>query len=473
MDENRNEYLGTLKFMGQDEQKDFFVQIEIVRSGPNRNGWDFQNMEEHAKSFLGTPLLCAYLPNQIGDGHNFREKTLPTGEQILDFTGPTAERIVGAISDDPDDVWTEVREDGTWAVARGKIWRFYNRQLVDRLALQGSMSVSAEIETHGGYVNEDGIEVYDNWTGLGVTLLHESVPPAVPGANIQAIRAMSEEFKEMKFKAASYHASEEETEEQESEEQELATLNEAESEEPVVEKNPTQKGVKANMSINRREAERLAPKFEGYQIVGLSEDSKQVILMSDNCALYSYKFSEEYGENVVADAIAPVKTVTVTCAVEDVEDGVAADLDEIVKNLSAVNAENGETIKNLNAELARVNEELAAMKTAEHDRRIEAVKDAVTKALADIAESCDNAAGNCDNEAEAITANAEAYAQMETDGKFCGAERARAELMAAFAEKHMQMEKDKNRKAFAWNRSEKSDDVQDDGIAGLLSRING
>lgn len=466
MDENKNEYLGTLKFMGQDENKDFFVQVEIVRSGPNRNGWDFQNMAEHAKTFLGTPLLCAYLPNQIGDGHNFREKTLPTGEQILDFTGPTAERIVGAISDDPNDVWTEEREDGTWAVAKGKIWRFYNRQLVDRLAMQGSMSVSAEIETFGGYVNDEGIEVYDNWQGLGVTLLHESVPPAVPGANIRAIKAMSDEFKEMKFKAASYHGEEEEDDEVE---QDQVVALEAE---PEVETPPKRKGVKANMSMNRREAERLAPKFEGYQIVGLSEDSKHVILMTDNCALYSYKFSEEYGEGVVPEAIMPVKNVVVTCSMDE-EDGVTAELDDIIKNLTAVNAENGETIKNLNAELARVNEELDAMKTAEHDRRIDAVKDAVAKTLADIAESCDNAAENCDNEAEAILATAEAYAQMETDGKFCGAEKARAALMAAFAEKHMQVEKDKNRKAFAWNRSEKNDNNSDDGIAGLLSRING
>ena len=84
MDEN-NTYLGTLKFMGEDEDKNFYVQVDIVRSGPNRNGWDFQNMETLCKTFLGTPLLCAYLPNQIGDGHNFREKTLPTGEVWAEY----------------------------------------------------------------------------------------------------------------------------------------------------------------------------------------------------------------------------------------------------------------------------------------------------------------------------------------------------------------------------------------------------
>lgn len=473
MDEKKNEYLGTLKFMGQDEDRNFYVQVEIVRSGPNRNGWDFQNMETLSKSFLGTPLLCAYLPNQIGDGHNFREKTLPTGEQILDFTGPTAERIVGAISDDPADLWTEVREDGTWAIAKGKIWRFYNRQLVDRLALQGSMSVSAEIETHKGYVNDEGIEVYTDWTGLGVTLLHESVPPAVPGANIQAIRAMSEEFKEMKFKAASYHG---ESEEEEAEqEQDLATLSAEEK--PVNEENPTRKGVNLTMSFNRREAERLAPKFEGYRIVGLSEDSSQVILMSDSYGLYSYKFSEEFGEEVVASAIQPVTNISVLCG--SVEDGVTADMDEIVKNLADTINEQKATISNLNAQLETVNADCEALRQNEHDRRIEMVKESIQKALADISEACDNAdsAENCDNEAADMEANAEQYASMEANGKFCGHTAAYDELMSAYGKKVTASRKEAKAKTmaqFAWNRTDKDADAQnDDGIAGLLSRING
>ena len=457
--EERNSYLGTLQFMGEDEDKNFYVQVDIVRSGPNRNGWDFQNMETLCKTFLGTPLLCAYLPNQIGDGHNFREKTLPTGEQILDFTGPTAERIVGAISDDPADVWTEEREDGVWAVARGKIWRFYNRQLVDRLALQGSMAVSAEIETFGGREDEDGIEVYDDWQGLGVTLLHDSVPPAVPGANIRAIRAMSDEFKEMKLKVASYHPSEE------------LEQDGSAPEDTANETSLTRKGVRTNMSLNRREAERLAPLFDGYRIVGLSEDYKKVALMSDNGGFYAYTFSEDFGEEVVASAIVPVKDISVLCGNE--EDGVAADMDEIIKNLSNTISTQESTIANLNAQLESVNEQCETMRNAEHDRRIEAVKDAVRKALAEIEESCGNEAERCEAEAEAITAAAEDYAAMEDGGKFCGDEAARAKLMAAFAEKHMKVEREKSRKEFAWNNADQNNNGSDDGIAGLLSRING
>lgn len=450
-----NDYLGNLKFMGQDEDKNFLVEVEIVRSGPNRNGWDFQNMETLCNTFLGTPLLCAYLPNRVGDGHNFREATLPTGEEILDFTGPTAERIVGMISENPDDIWTEEREDGTWAIARGKIWRFYNRQLVDKLALQGGMAVSAEIETFGGEMDKNGIEVYTNWQGLGVTLLHESVPPAVPGAHIQAIRAMSEEFKEMKFKAASYHPNA--TDEQ--------GIQGDEGGNNTNEMND--KGVNHTMSFNRREAERLAPKFDGYTIVGLSEDSKNVILMSETGGLFSYTFNEEYGEGVVAEAIAPVKNVSVMCG------ETPADLDEIVKAMSATISESKATIANLNARIETLNSENETLKTAEHDRRIEMVKASVHKALEDIAESCDNAE-NCDNEAAEIEGCAEDYAQMESDGKFCGADVAYDKLMSIYGKKVAKSRKDnaaKSKAQFAWNMS--AGKADEGGVAGLVAKFNG
>lgn len=463
MNDAVNTYLGSMKFMGEDADKNFLVRVEIVRSGPNRNGWDFQNMETLGKTFLGTPLLCAYVGRQIGDGHNFRETVTVTGEEILDFTGPTAERIVGSISDDPADLWTEEREDGTWVVANGKIWAFYNRQLVDKLALQGGMAVSAEIETYGGYTNEEGIEVYDRWQGMGVTLLHESVPPAVPGANIRAIRAMSEEFKEMKLRAASYHPN-----------QENETVPGDEVLPPEPDHNPTEKGVRHHMAFNKREAERLAEKFTGYTVVGLSEDSKTVALMSENNALYSYTFSEEYGEDgVVASAIQPLTAITVLCGSEDAP--IYADIDAILHPMAETISQQNATISNLNAQISTLTEKNGALEKLEHDRRVEMVKASVQKALADICESCDNAE-TCDNEANAIMENAEDYAAMEDGGKFCGADKAYEKLMSVFAEKVVKARKTaaENKKSrFAWDSFRNGGaGGGSDGLSGLIARLN-
>ena len=73
-------------------------------------------------------------------------------------------------------------------------------------------------------------------------------------------------FKEMKFKAASYHPNADE--EQGLKDEGGNNTNEM-----------NDKGVNHTMSFNRREAERLGPKFDGYTIVGLSDDSMNVILM--------------------------------------------------------------------------------------------------------------------------------------------------------------------------------------------------
>ena len=136
--------LGLLEVIGRDDDLNYNVRLRVMRSGVNLNGWDYQNLEKYADTFKGTPILCAYLPGRVGDGHNMDE-TMWRGEIIMDFTGPNAERIVGAIGEGDNDVRVEADEEGTpWIIANGKLWRFYNRQLCDTIAEQGRMSVSAE-----------------------------------------------------------------------------------------------------------------------------------------------------------------------------------------------------------------------------------------------------------------------------------------------------------------------------------------
>ena len=146
---------GLLEVLDRDSDLNYNVRLRVMRSGLNRNNWDYRNIEQFADTFKGTPILCAYPgPGRYGDGHNMDE-AMWRGELIADFTGPNAERIVGAIGEGDGDIITETGEDGTWIIARGKLWRFYNRQLCDVLAEQGRMSVSAETEVTEEH-EEDG-----------------------------------------------------------------------------------------------------------------------------------------------------------------------------------------------------------------------------------------------------------------------------------------------------------------------------
>lgn len=225
------------------------------------------------------------------------------------------------------------------------------------------------------------------------------------------------------------------------------------------------------MSLNRREADRLAPKFEGYQIVGLSEDSRTVVLMSDSYALYSYKFAEEFGEEVVQAAIKPIRGVSVTCSI-DSENTVDADLDAIVRNMADELAGQKGAVSNLNEQVATLTENLAKAKEAIKLHRIEMVKDAIKATQAEIAEACDDVSVSA--EAEDMVTRCEEYAGMEAeDGKFLGAEKVKSELYMAFGKKQkesLKLAKSKEGSRYAWE-GEKDTKV-DDGVMGMLARIN-
>lgn len=52
----------------------------MLRSGVNRNKWDYRNADHYTNTFLGTPILCAFPAGPIGDGHNTKEYKDALGE---------------------------------------------------------------------------------------------------------------------------------------------------------------------------------------------------------------------------------------------------------------------------------------------------------------------------------------------------------------------------------------------------------
>ena len=108
-------FTGKLHVLQQLNKYEFAFEADILRDGPVQGGrWDFRNLDQYYKTFKGQPVLVAYTHNgrQVGDGHNAQELRDPkTGEPYRSFTAPTAERIVGMISEDDEDI-TIVEMDG-------------------------------------------------------------------------------------------------------------------------------------------------------------------------------------------------------------------------------------------------------------------------------------------------------------------------------------------------------------------------
>lgn len=446
--------LGTLRVLQQDNDLNWDVQIEIMRSGLNENGWDYRNIGRYANTFRGTPILCAYLPGgRIGDGHNMREQRGLDGEVHYSFTDGTAERIVGMIYDTDDAVWTEERDGEVWAIAKGKLWRFYNPELVDKIARQGRMSVSAETNVTKAH-REDDREVYSQWYGLGVTILGDGVAPAVPGANIKALEAMQSKFKEMQLRAASYH--------------------------PPKPQNQN-KGVKntVNAMSNTPLLEKVQKKLDGYRILNMNDTGDHVLMLDSKGAFCTYQSKEDDHDILIPDRI---QYGCLTCQ-HQFEDGTSLDVDVMAMLSSAVEettrrAQAAEDERdNLKRDNETLNAKVKAMNEAEDKRRIREAKSAVEAAVNEAKEcGIDIPEDMCKGLMEAVEAGCY-NSECDKDGNWVGAEKAKAEVMSkvgALSIKAAQAKKLAEEKHYAWEAGFNGNNAEGDGdfLSGAIARIS-
>lgn len=420
----------------------YSVEIEVMRGGVNRNNWDYRNIKQYADSFKGCPILTAYVGSKIGDGHNMDEKIDENGNKYYSTMSPYAERIVGCIGEGTDDIRVEEKDGQEWIIARGKLWRFYHKELVDKIASQGRMSVSAETEVFAGEKNGD-TEVYTNWRGLGVTILGDDVQPAVPGANVKALSAMKDTFDEMKLKVASLEQGAE------------------------LPKDENKQGVKRNM--NKKQLAELAERFgDGCRV--LAADEKHVCMLKDGdpCA---YVF-ENLDETIVPEHF---QTLCVNAAFKFNDDTtLEVDIAELTSGLVA-NCEENERLYKAEKERAdKAEAEVKKMQENEKSRRIADVKNALKARLNEIVREME--VEGCEELCKGLEDDAEDYSdddRCDCNGKWNGAEQAVDDLNAACMKKVLEAARKKNennRRTLAWDLISKTGN-DGDGLDGSVSRI--
>ena len=455
----RETFLGELKVTQQLSPYEFGVELWVIREGINRNRWDYQNIEKCYQSFLGTPILCAYVNEQVGDGHNMQVRRDPeTGEQYYSFIDGTSERIVGTLSDEPADLTIQEVEGQKWLVAKGRLFAFYAKELVDKIVRTGRMDVSAETEVLDSY-EEGDTEVFTEWRGIGVTILGDGVSPAVPNARIAELAAMQEEFKELKFKAASFN-------------------NDAGEGMPLKSKPQAnkKKEVKKTMNIfSKKQVAELSQRFEGYTAIGAMQDDDGIhvcLVSSDgNTAIYTMG---SLNDTVVPDKVTKTNAQVTFNFGEDCNVAVdACELtDKIVADLTNANNEL-ETVKK---DLATANEQINAMREFEEKRRVQAAKDTAVNTLnAFNANRADKVADTALNDINAEIESGVYTNSVDAEGNWVGEKIVAEKVLAICAKSVMEIDKatvKNNQTIRIWDKLNSNSGSDDGGIRGLLDRMN-
>jgi hypothetical protein len=355
---------GELKILQRDGDFIFPVELWLLNDQLTRNGWRFTNLSEHREKWAGVPILTAYVNggNTVGDGHNQQTKLDKNGDEYQSFTASTAERIVGAISDNPEDVRIEERDGTQWVVGKGFLWAWYSHELVLQIAddaEQGrSMSVSIEALVTEGYMDGD-VEIETAYVPLGVTVLGHGVAPAVDDAHIAMLSEIGSELKELKLRAASYI------------EQENAEKSQ---------NNSDNKGVNYRMRLTKAQLRELQPRFADHTVLAAEQGENGIVvcLMSKAGQAAVYVMGS-LDADIVPERIVEMNAQTHFCA--EGFDDVTVDACDMVEVMCATASDAVARADKAEKDLAAANETIEAMRTDENARRLSAAKKKATDTL--------------------------------------------------------------------------------------------
>lgn len=477
--EKRQIIEGKLKFLADKNKNLQPVELWCLNEKVNRNNWKYLDIASHLSDFHDIPILTAYILGGkiISDGHNYDLKRDENGEEYASFTAADAERIVGWID---GDARIQKDEDGIdWVVCRGNLWAFYCHELVQKLKSQGLEGMSISIETL--VFSEDivdGVAYEKDYTVLGVTILNESVSPAVVDASIRTLSHLSEirdAMKEEILKAASYI--------------------EGENSEEIVQENKFNERMRVSMTyFSKKQCAELSKRFEGYTVLAAVQHSKgiHVILLSDEGDTARYEMNS-VDETIAVERIKACEgTITFNCDNADGEccdnaDGeccdneVSVDLSEAMEAMNTVLTNANEARERAEAELQRVNESLNAamgsiseMRNAENARRVQSAKAVAKKTLS--AFNATSAFAVSESLLDAVNKDIEGGMYTEkvnADGVWVGEADVEMRVKALCLDeqqKHNQANAEKNKTTFIWDKLAQNE--EDDGsVAALLNRM--
>lgn len=164
------------------------VKLYAVAEGLNRNDSSFtiESIIKALGGVINTPILAQF-DEKKNDvlGHELELKyDTETNEYYYDFQ--KGERIIGII---PLDSKIEIEElnGKKWLTYTGYIFTNYNHQIKKMLENIKTKKISVEIKVNSSYM-DGNIEIIEDFTLLGTTLLGEKISEGIPGAHLDLMQ---------------------------------------------------------------------------------------------------------------------------------------------------------------------------------------------------------------------------------------------------------------------------------------------
>lgn len=442
---------GQLRVCSSDDKKNYKVKLMLLNEKVNRNNWQYTRVAEHAREAEDIPLLYSVVGNKIGNSHDFEVVTDEKGNQYASFIGAESEHPYGwlpSVVDGHPNARMETIDGVEWLTATAYLPSFYNTEMIKELEKNGGQ-MPISIETLVSKFHMDGdVEVEDEYSIVGVTILGVTTTPAVAGANIRKLALKEGQLKELKLRVASL-------------------ISADSNNEPQTQQKST-KGVGKSMKILNLDD--IRDKFEGYTVLGCNGLS--VALLSDEGRTFKYTFQEN------EDTVVPsrIEAVAVNSVFGEGDGAVTVSAEQLIgTEKSQLNAAKAALEKEVqkNAELTA---KLNKMEEQETARRKEAVKAAIKSRLADNKHDCgyDLPDTLCDSlmTDECIGK----YAGMvDEHGAFCGEKQAMCDVDALCMDEIRKENKAKAKNnGFKWSniRDGADESGASKGVMSSLARIS-
>lgn len=442
---------GQLRVCSSDDKKNYKVKLMLLNEKVNRNNWQYTSVAEHAREAEDIPLLYSVVGNKIGNSHDFEVVTDEKGNQYASFIGAESEHPYGwlpSVVDGHPNARMETIDGVEWLTATAYLPSFYNTEMIKELEKNGGQ-MPISIETLVSKFHMDGeVEVEDEYSIVGVTILGVTTTPAVAGANVRKLALKEGQLKELKLRVAS--------------------LVSADSNNEPQTQQKSKKGVGKSMKILNLDD--IRDKFEGYTVLGCNGLS--VALLSDEGRTFKYTFQEN------EDTVVPsrIEAVAVNSVFGEGDGAVTVSAEQLIgTEKSQLNAAKAALEKEVqkNAELTA---KLNKMEEQETARRKEAVKAAIKSRLADNKHDCgyDLPDTLCDSlmTDECIGK----YAGMvDEHGAFCGEKQAMCDVDALCMDEIRKENKAKAKNnGFKWSniRDGADESGASKGVMSSLARIS-